>query len=388
MVGSPKVRAVVLSLALTAGLTGCSSGHGTPGPGPGEGSQARSSSTAKGRADFSQRDMVVTARCSTGDSGGTVVTVDGWNPQSLTKKAHAEFRLPDTVLTKVDGVRPGTALEDLCAPTNLTDNDDILAVRSLFDRDFTKLAVVIQDPESKATHVGYVDRSGKLTDLTGQEDFGTTPHEDNAAMAPDGSAVWFTKEVDDKNYVARRALAGDHKVADQQSVEFVGERHVFVVGTPDTAVLGNSARLSPDGRRLLTEGGLLDLSDHRRFIGPDAIEQAPPLYCDKKTRSGGAIGWIDNDTVLCTSGFSGQRFSTLDLTPDAKLSAPILPSNDHKNFVLGISPDGQRFAFLSVKETERHYFVSDLKPGSTPKKIEPSGEFANMLDALFFLDWR
>lgn len=385
MVGAPKVRAVVLSLALTAGLAGCSSDHDKSGPD--EDSQPRNSSTPEVRDDFSQRDMVVTARCSPGDSGGALVIVDGWNPQSLKKMAHAEFRLPDTVLTKVERVRPGTALDVLCAPTNLTDSDDILAVRSLFDRDFAKLAVVIQDPQSKATHVGYVDRSGKLTDLTGQEDFGNTPHEDHAAMAPDGSAVWFTSEVDDKDYVARRPLAGDHKVFDQQPVDYVDEYHMFVVGTPGTAVLGDSARLSPDGRRLLADYSVLELSPDRRFIGPDAIDQAPGPSCGE-TGSSHPIGWIDNDTLLCGSSLSGQRFSTIDLTADAKPSAPILPSNDHENFVLGISPDGQRFAFLSVKETARDYYVSDLKPGSTPTKIEPNGEFANMLDTLFFLDWR
>ncbi|MFC4110358.1 hypothetical protein [Micromonospora zhanjiangensis] len=330
--------------------------------------------------------MIVTAGCSAGDGGG-LVTVDGWSARNLTKTAHAEFRLADSVLTRTEGARPGTALGILCAPPNVTDRTDVLAVRSLFDRDFTRLAVVIQDPQTKATHVGYVDRSSKLTDLTGQEDFGNTPHEDNAAMAPDGSAVWFTSVVEHKDQVARRTVDGDHQAVDQQPVETVGERHLFVVGTPGIAVLGNSAQLSPDGKRLLVEDSLLERPTDRPFIGPDAIDKAPAAPCDS-AKDGDAIAWIDNDTVLCGSSLSGQRFSTLDLTPNAKAGAPILPSNDHRNFVLGISPDGQQFAFLSVKGTARDYYVADLKPGTTPRKIEPNAEFTSMLGTLFFLDWR
>ena len=330
--------------------------------------------------------MVVTAQCSpAGDSGGGTVTVDGWDPQSLQKMAHAEFQLPDNVLTATEKVRPGTALEVICAPTNLTNSNDILAVRSLFDRDFTKLAVVIQDPQSMATHVGYVDRSGKFTDLTGEEDFGDTPQEDNAAMSPDGDAVWFTSEVDDEDHIASRPLDGDHKAVGERPIEDIGESHLFVVGTPGTAVVGSSARLSPDGKRVLAEGRLLDVKPDRAVIGPAAIDQATSVSCGESA-SGDALGWIDNDTVLCSG--PDNRFSTFDLTPNAAASGPILPSNDRNNYVLGISPDGQKFAFLSVKEEKRDYYVSDVKPGSTPTKVEPPADFARMIGKLFVLDWR
>ncbi|TDO66437.1 hypothetical protein EV651_1042 [Kribbella sp. VKM Ac-2571] len=385
MVNSPKVSAVLLSLGLAASLVACSSGNEQPEAAAEDSrSHGQSSPTLEAGDDFSQGGMVVTAQCSPGDSGGGLVTVDGWNPQTLQKMAHAEFQLPDTVLTKPEKVRPGTALEGLCAPDSRISSGDILAVRSLFDRDFTKLAVVVQDPESMATHVGYVDRSSKLTDLTGPEDFGNTPHEDNAAMAPDGNAVWFTSEVDDTDRIASRAVTGDHKT-DEQPIENVGESHLFVVGTPATAVVGGSARLSPDGKRLLAEGKLLQLPADRRVIGPEMIGQAPSVSCGE-SGSAAPIRWIDNDTVLCDG--PGGRFSTLDVAPNAKPSAPILPANDHNNYVLGISPDGQRFAFLSVMESERHYYVSDLQPGSVPTKIEPPAEFSKMIGALFVLDWR
>jgi hypothetical protein len=53
-----------------------------------------------------------------------------------------------------------------------------------------------------------------------------------------------------------------------------------------------------------------------------------------------------------------------------------------------MSPDGQQFAFLSVKEEKRNYYVSDVKPGSTSTKAEPPAELSQMIDTLFVLDWR
>ena len=386
MVISPKVSAVLLSLGLVVSLAACSSGKDRPASVV-EAGQSKSSSTPKGDDDFSQGGMVVTAQCApAGDSGGGTVTVDGWDSQSLQKMAHAEFQLPETVLTKSEKARPGTALEDICAPTNLTDSSDILAVRSLFDRDFTKLAVVIEDPQSKATHIGYVDRSGKLTDLTGEEDFSNTPHEDNAAMAPDGNAVWFTSEVDGDDHIASRSVTGDHKPANEQPIEYVGD-HLFVVGNPGSAVMGDRARLSPDGKCVLVDDKVVELSSDSRVIGKDAIDRAPDAGCMKVgSSSGQAVGWVDDDTVLCSG--PDERFSTLDVTPNATRSAPILPSNDRNNYILGISPDGQKFAFLSVKEEKRDYYVSDVKPGSTPTKVGPPADFAQMLGKLFVLDWR
>ncbi|WP_460526827.1 hypothetical protein [Flindersiella endophytica] len=373
-------------LALTGGLAACSSDADQADAVP-ERTQSQSRSKPVARQDFSRRDLLVTAVCTPGNGGGGIVSVDGWSPQNLKKVAHAEFQLPDTVVTKTEEVRPGTAVDDLCSPDGLTDSNDILAVGSLFDQNFTKLAVVIQDPKSMATHVGYVDRSGKLTDLTGQEGFGNTPHEDNAVMAPDGSEVWFTREVDEEERVASRPLAGDHQVVDRQQVESVGESHLFVVGTPATAVLGGGPRISPDGKRLLSGGGVLEIPAGRRVIDEDLVDQATPVSCGEPD-AGSAIRWIDNDTVLCGSDLIGQRFSTLDLAPNATPSAPILPGNDHKNFVQVVSPDGKRFLFLSVNENARDHYLSDLEPGSTPKKAEPSGEFSALGVAVFFLDWR
>ena len=390
MVDRPKATVALLSLALAAGLVACSSGSGQGGPGA-DGSQ--SSTETRVGDDFPKRNVLVTAVCSPGNGGNTVIRVDGWDPQSFKHMAQAEFRLPETaVIASSNKRRHNTAVEQLCDPGDWPPNaGDVAAIRSLFDQDFTKMAVVTEDPQTAATHVGYVDRSGKYTDLTGNQDFGETPHEDNAAFARDGSEVWFTYEVVDKpgistkGRIATRALAGDHKVVDRLELDYIGGNHLITVGTGSRAVLARSAHLSPDGKHLLAEGQLVDPPAEGQAVGGDDLEPRSSISCD----GGGRVGWLDNDTVLCDAELTAeQRFAAIDITPGAKPGAPIVPSNDHKNYGMVISPDGQKFVFLSLKGSAQDYFLSDTKPGSTPKKIERTGEFSTLGDTAVFIDWR
>ncbi|MEU7855615.1 hypothetical protein [Nonomuraea sp. NPDC049141] len=375
--------ATLLSLVLAASLVACSSAGEERGPG--EDAGQRSSETATS-GDFTQQNMIITAVCSPGNGSGGVISVDGWNPQSWKHLAHAEFQLPDTAIVESDRATPNTAVRQLCEPDELpADAGDVTAIRSLFDQDFTKMAVVTEDPQTEAAHVGYVDRAGKFTDLTGNEGFGNTPHEHNAAFSRDGSAVWFTYEASDsgyystKNRIASRALAGDHKVVDQLEIGIVGETNLIMVGrTPSRAVLASSAFLSPDGERLLAEGRVLDVPAEGQAVGPDLVEKGRDISC-------GSGGWLDNDTVLCSTD---GRFAALDIASGAKPGAPIVPSNDYNNHAMVISPDGQRFAFLSEKGAAKNYYLCDTKPGSTPQKVERTGEFSTLGDTAAFIEWR
>ncbi|MGP3961681.1 hypothetical protein ACTWPT_37360 [Nonomuraea sp. 3N208] len=380
MVDTPRATASLLGLVLAASLAACSSDGDQPGVGADAGHRSSETGTS---GDFTQQNMIITAVCSRGNGSGGVVNVDGWNPQSWKHLAHAEFQLPDTAIVEYDRSEPNTAVRQLCEPDELpADAEDVTAIRSLFDQDFTKMAVVTQDPQIAATHVGYVDRAGKFTDLTGNEDFGNTPHEHNAAFSRDGSAVWFTYEVTDqpgistKDRVASRALAGDHKAVDQLEVRTAQEL-IMVGRTPSRAVVASSAFLSPDGKRLLARGYVLDVPAEGQGVSPDLVEKGRYISC------GG--GWLDNDTVLCSAD---GRFAALDIASGAKPGAPILPSNDHDNHAMVISPDGQRFAFLSQKGAAMDYYLCDTKPGSTPQKVERTGEFSALGDTAAFIEWR
>ncbi|TDE39903.1 hypothetical protein E1295_32715 [Nonomuraea mesophila] len=244
------------------------------------------------------------------------------------------------------------------------------------------MAVVTKDPETEATHVGYVDRAGKFIDLTGNQDFGNTPHEHNAAFARDGSVIWFTYRAPDGNFeqtkdrVASRPLTGDHKAVDH--LEFKGvisEDMITLEG--GRAVLAGEAFLSPDGKRLLAGGRVLDAPPEAQAVGPDLVD-------------GGSIpcgdGWVDDDMVLRDT--QDDRFATVDTTPGAEPGAPIVPENDHRNEPMVISPDGQRFVFLSAKGAARDHFISGTEPGSTPEKVERTGPFATLGDTAVFIEWR
>ncbi|MFG6193968.1 hypothetical protein [Nonomuraea sp. JJY05] len=381
MVDTPRATAALFSVVLAAGLVACSAAGEERGP---EADTSQGSSETGTGGDFTQQNIIITAVCSRGNDRGGVINVDGWNPQSWKHMAHAEFRLPETAIVEYDKSEPNTAVRQLCEPDELpADAGDVAAIRSLFDQDFTKMAVVTEDPQTAATHVGYVDRSGRFTDLTGNEGFGNTPHEHNAAFSRDGSAVWFTYEVTDqpgistKDRVASRALAGDHKAVDQLEVR-IAYRLIMVGGTPSRAVVASSAFLSPDGKRLLAEGRVLDVPAEGQGVGPDLVEKGRYVSC-------GGVGWLDNDTVLCSED---GRFAALDTASDAKPGAPIIPSNDYSNHAMVISPDGQRFAFLSENGAAKDYYLCDTKPGSTPQKVERTGKFSALGDAAAFIEWR
>ncbi|WP_125504935.1 MULTISPECIES: hypothetical protein [unclassified Streptomyces] len=389
MPAKPKATVTLLSLALAAGLVACSSDSDESGP---KGDEKPSAAETGVSGDFPKQDVIITAVCSPNNGAGAVVRVDGWNPRSWKQVAHAEFPLPDTAVIEHEKSRPASAVRELCEPQpDPADAGDAAAVRSLFDQDFTRMAVVTEDPQTRATHVGYVDRSGKFTDLTGNEDFGDTPEEDNAAFARDGSAIWLTYEVVDepgvstKDRLASRAVAGDHQLVDRLEADIISDP-VIVTGSPGTPVLADSAHISPDGKHLLAEGRVLDVPENGEPVGPEQVEEAPDT-----TVCPGQVGWVDNDTVLCdgsTPGDAERRFATVDITPNAEPGPPIIPGSDRRNYGNVISPDGRNFVFFSTRGAERDHFISSTEPGSTPKKVERKGEFAVLGETVVFIDWR
>ncbi|MEU6788386.1 hypothetical protein ABZ912_55145 [Nonomuraea angiospora] len=89
--------------------------------------------------------------------------------------------------------------------------------------------------------------------------------------------------------------------------------------------------------------------------------------------------------MLCSAD---GRFAALDIASGAKSGAPILHGNDHDNHAMVMSPDGQRFAFLSQKGAAMDYYLSDTKPGSMPQRVERTGKFSALGDTAAFIEWR
>jgi hypothetical protein len=400
-------------LGAAACLAACGSGSGST-------SVGQSPHGGGAGADFHQSNIVISLSCTPAAAGaGASIQVDGWDPQSWHRKAHAEFTLPASVLTAqpTDG-QPGHTggVYDLCnaGRRELTDSDlygsrvqpadsvIVSRVRPIFDQDFTKIAVVIRDENTKATHVGYVDRSGKLTDLTdltGSADgFGVTPYEQNPVFAPDGSSVWFTypdPQDQDVTHIASRPLAGDHKLVDQWHGDGNRLLTLSLVGTPVRGLLADAVHVSPDGRRMAAwanvSGAVFDIPARTGRLTKETAVHPVSLQPKGPTTCSDVIGWTDNHTVLCAGGNSASSydiFVTQDVdTPTAPTSAAILPANDRQNFAQVISPDGKQFVFVSQQGDVKSFYVSATTPGSTPAKVEPSADFT-LPDTAIMVDWR
>ncbi|GAA3732326.1 hypothetical protein GCM10022225_12940 [Plantactinospora mayteni] len=398
-----RVLSTLTASLLAGALMACTS--------PDDGNDERGADPGTGQsgpdAEFRDRNLLVTAVCSAGADGGWQVSVDGWDPKTWTHEAKAIFTVPATVVATEQQTEAYPApearsgLTALCTPSDYgplgrsaRDGEDDTAivrmVRSLFDRDFTRLAVVIRDQDSGAGHVGYVDRGGQLTNLTATDiDFGSTPNEQYAVLSPDGAEVWFTYRVTDGDTrIGSRSVAGDHKRTERTAAEVPGRRPLFLVGDPVRGVVGYDVAVSPDGRRFSAWAPGVSGNGNGVFAVP---AQSTGLT-NSSARAGdngcsGAVGWLDADTLLCP--FGNGNLAALDVDGGTSTpSGPILPDNNRQNIAMVISPDGSQVVFLSAAETEREYWISATQPGSTPQRVEQGGAFSVLGDTAIFIEWR
>ncbi|MFJ2968339.1 hypothetical protein ACIPIC_39445 [Streptomyces collinus] len=183
------MAALAVATVLLPLVAGCGGGRddadpdakGTQRP---AGQQGGSKSADQKSGDFPDKGVIVTASCSVPASNPARVTVTGWDPTTWEQTVSRTFTVPaEAVVAEADDV--ASPLVELCAdnfPGVGTSEDGPRAVaatrlRQLFDEDFSRMAVVLIDRETEATGVGYVDTSGKLTKLSGEQsaDFGDAP---------------------------------------------------------------------------------------------------------------------------------------------------------------------------------------------------------------------
>ncbi|MFD0746008.1 hypothetical protein ACFQ1L_32315 [Phytohabitans flavus] len=386
-----RVLITITASLLVGALMACTSaddGNDAPGADAGSGQKGPA-------AEFRDQNLLVTAVCSAGADGGWRVSVDGWDPKTWTHEAQATFAVPATVVATKQTSGPRSALTALCTPSDYGplgqsardgegDTAVVRMVRSLFDRDFTRLAVVIQDEDGGPGHVGYVDRGGQLTDLTATDTgFGSTPNESYAVLSPDGAEVWFTywdTQVGTK--IGSRAVAGDHKRIERAG-KVPNGRPLFLVGDPVRAVVGYDIAVSPDGRRFSSTyapEGVFAVPDQSTAL-TDSSSKAGDNMCSD------AVGWLGDDTLLCP--FGNGSLAALDVDGGTSTPrGPILPDNDRETTGMVISPDGSQVVFLSAFEKEREYWISATQPSSTPQKVEQSGAFSVLGDTAIFIEWR
>ena len=401
-------------------VAGCGGGDDDANPGAKgtqatAGQQGGSRSADRGSGDFPDRGVIVTASCSVPASNPASVTVTGWDPATWERTVSRTFTVPaEAVVAEADDV--ASPLVELCAdnfPGVSTSEDGPRAVaatrlRQLFDKDFSRMAVVLIDRETEATGVGYVDSSGKLTRLSGEqsEDFGDTPEEENAVFAQDGSAVWFTEtDSSDDVRIASRSVAGDHAVTEQAGGDggYMDGANLALAGDPMRGFFGKEVRISPGGRKataFITWRGysVVDAPQRSALFKADGVKSTGiPLDADCYP-----YGWVDDVTVLCgprrdeaqdpkrKNSFWTLDTSRLDGTadlPKGALGDPIIPATDRKNTVRAISPDGKQLIFASLQGTRLEFFISAIAPGAAPKKISAGGA-DRALSVGDVLEWR
>ncbi|GGY29899.1 hypothetical protein [Streptomyces djakartensis] len=412
--------ALAVATVLLPLVAGCGGGHDDADPGA-KGTQATAgqrggSKNADQRSgDFPDKGVVVTASCSVPASNPARVTVTGWDPATWKRTVSRTFTVPaEAVVAEADDV--ASPLVELCAdnfPGVGTSEDGPRAVaatrlRQLFDKDFSRMAVVLIDRETEATGVGYVDTSGKLTKLSGEqsEDFGDTPKEENAVFAQDGSAVWFTEtDSSDRVRIASRSVAGDHAVTEQAGGDgsYMDGAGLALAGDPVRGVFGKEVRISPDGRKataFITWKGynVVDLPRRSALLKVGGVK-ASGIPSDADCHP---YGWVDDRTVLCGPRLGEAEdpkrknsFWTLDTsrldgtadTPEGALGDPIIQATDRKNTVRAISPDGKQLIFASLQGTRLEFFTSAIAPGASPKKIA-AGDADRALSVGEVLEWR
>ncbi|MER7276941.1 hypothetical protein ABT369_21110 [Dactylosporangium sp. NPDC000244] len=383
----------VLSAALLAGAPAACGSSDAGGPAAGDG---------PGTA-FRDRDLLVTAVCSPGANDGWLVSVDGWDPKTWRHESTAQFPVPAGVLATEQqaGAAPKvrSGLVALCTPDprgplgrSTRDGEGgaaaVRLIRSLFDRNFTKMAVVIRDGGSGAAHAGYVERGGRLTDLTATDaGFGSTPREQRAVLSPDGADVWFTYRADGAWKVGSRSAGGDHRLT-QRSAGGVPDLPLFLVGEPVRALVAYNVVVSPDGRRY-SGWAPADNNDDDVFAvpaGTAALTAATPKAADNGCA--GAVGWLDGNTLLCPVGLDDNLAAVAVDAPGGTPRQPILPAGNRSNTGMVISPDGGQVVLLSAAGTEREYWITATGPGATPQRVDRTGELSALGARAIFVEWR
>lgn len=359
---------------------------------------------------FPDRGLIVTASCSKPSDDQVRVTVTGWDAQTWEPTASRTFPVPAAAVDDSGYFTrmADSPLADLCS--NALDDIGVTddgprpipqsSLRRLFDKDYTRMAVVLIDRETEATRVGYVDTSGKVTELSAEEaeEFADVPQEENAVFSEDGSAVWFTEFDEGTVRIASRSVSGDHARTEQGSGALNNmNARLATVGDPARGVHGVDVRISPDGRKALAhiDGySIVDLPQRSAVLGAetDGSYISFDINC---------YGWVDEVRVLCGPHGSAEdpdrqnSFFTLDTSglagidevPDSAMGEPIIPATERENTVQAISPDGKQMIFASLQGSRLTYHLSSTAPGASPQKIsEPRAEEA--MSAGYVLEWR
>lgn len=257
---------------------------------------------------------------------------------------------------------------------------EAILTRQLFDRDYERMAVQIHDEQNDADHVGYVDASGKLHDLTGDPGSGFSdkqPHETSPVFDRVDNQIWYLGEYDgDQAVYSRNATTGartDRGTLPNRYGLFVyqGKQHAT-----DFSLWGGAWLADPSETAMVSQG--IDPTgesiEFKAFVGGRDTE--PTVDLPDAASGCGPVGWVDDHTVLCRevdySRPPGRtsNFYTITLSADfsrvTAVGKRILPDNDRDNTFIAIANDGSEMIFEADRGDTSDFYRLKLQPGSAP----------------------
>ena len=342
-------RVVAAATALLV-LCSCAGGSGEGEPDASRQSVREVSTPPDG--PFTRENTVVTAECSMG-ARYAAIAVRAWRPGSWRPVAERYFSLPgNAAFTNHAGaVEVHSPLVDLCrqrrdvAPAYAVDDAEYVAsrVRALFDRSFSRMAVVLRRPGTDYSQA-YVLHSDVTQDEAGRARVTVRHTEHNAVMSPDGRRVWFTyTDGSGRTRIGSRAAWGDQRVRD----EGPASGHALplrVLGQPPRALQAHTVRPSPDGRRVTATaphvfGTVFDMPARSSALTTRAARGAVLL-----PDCVAAVSWVDATTVLCRT--SSNSFVARDARSGRSVGEPITGGWARHGQVaegVAVSADGRRF---------------------------------------------
>ncbi|MFC9407867.1 hypothetical protein ACFRAA_22995 [[Kitasatospora] papulosa] len=303
-------------------------------------------------SSFTRDGTVVTATCSMG-ARYAGVNVQAWDPERWELRETRNFFIPvDTAFTNYEDVKKvNSPLVDLCGVSSESPSpyavDDLEyvtpRVRALFDLAYTRMAVVLRDPDGRTTHAGFVESGGNADDFVRLSDE-RGDDEQNAVMAPDGRGVWFTYiTANGERRIGSRSTEGDHRLSDEGPATG-HDLPLTVTGKPAHAVQANMVRLAPDGRRLTATAPKIYGHVFRTLDSSGPLTAASGRSATLLSGCISIVGWVGDERVLCRT--QSGNFRTMDARSGRAEGATVaVVREDDRRIVEGmvVSADGEKF---------------------------------------------
>jgi hypothetical protein len=348
---------------------------------------------------FTREGAVITASCLLGGRGAAV-SVQAWDSTAWTVSAERVFDISGVAFGNPSDAEPvHSPLADLCgrrpwnpSPYGVDSLENKAArIRALFDIGYTRMAVVLRDPGTEATHAGFLEEAGAPVRLSSA----AADDEQNAVLSPDGRSVWFTyTAASGEHRIGSRSTEGDHLLSDEGPAAG-HDRPLVVSGKPALGIQADVVRVSPEGNRFTAKaanvfGTVFDAPDSSGALTGESARNAT-LVRDCV----GVVGWVDDSHVLCrTASGSFQRMDARSGSPSGEAVTAVDPADGRTAEGMVVSADGKKF-IASVHHPndtgsdELTGLGPDFRVVSTTATGESTGILADVLwPDTIFLEWR